>query len=424
MIILILNIIIFNVFLLHGIQGYHHEKKEESDGLQIEEEIFSEHIRILLHTTDFQSIYHPHIRLRLEGKYQIDKKDLSERIVKGILEDADLTMLENEVVRFIPADEDCRVYIESIVRNRENKYPCYRGIIELEKTEEGYIVINELPVEKYLYGVISSEMPSSYPMEALKTQAVCARTYAYRAIKDRRIKDYDADVDDSTSFQVYQNVGETEASIKAVDATRGEVLVKEGKFIDACYYSTSCGVGECGDISRNRAQKSQKDNLSKEKRFRNFIDQGREEDYEWEEAWYRWSGRISLADIHMEGMGKIKKIVVQARQKSGMISKLFIQGEEDTMVLCGEYEIRSALGNTKICITKQDGCTVTNMKLLPSAYFYMIPVGNKAYAIRGGGYGHGRGMSQNAAKHMAEEQQSYEEILGFFYENASIYKGK
>ena len=55
----------------------------------------------------------------------------------------------------------------------------YRGEIEILKEAEGYVVINELPVEEYLYSVVPSEMPASYPMEALKAQAICARTYAY-----------------------------------------------------------------------------------------------------------------------------------------------------------------------------------------------------------------------------------------------------
>jgi len=123
----------------------------------------------------------------------------------------------------------------------------------------------------------------------------------------------------------------------------------------------------------------------------------------------------------MKDIGKIKKIEVYSREKSGMIEKLFIQGEKDSKMIWGEYNIRSFLACYTTSITKQDGSTLVSGKLLPSAYFYIVPTGCGDYTIRGGGYGHGRGMSQNAAKYMAEEM-NYKEILKFFYDNATLYE--
>lgn len=411
-----------NGLILHGIHNGSYEEKNKPDEIVGYHEELPEHIRVLLHTTDFKSIYHPHIKLRMEGSYVLENENRSEKRADCFLEDTDINMSQNDVLKLRPLEEHCRIYIESIQRNVKNKIPAYRGSLELKKTESGYIVINELPVEEYLYGVVGSEMPSGYPTEALKAQAVCARTYAYKAIQEKRIKEYDADVDDSTSFQVYQNVEETKTVINVVNATKGEVLTEGGMLIEACYYSTSCGMGKQGRISSNSTQKQV--NLSKEKKFRIFIDEKTEEDYEKEEPWYRWKGNLSLEEIEIPHMGKIKKIAVLARQKNGMIDKLLIQGEKETMILRGEYEIRSTLGNTKMCIVKQDGSTATNMNLLPSAFFYIVPLGGGDYTISGGGYGHGMGMSQNAAKYMAAENKTYKEILAYFYENAGIYKRK
>ena len=77
----------------------------------------------------------------------------------------------------------------------------YRGRLELVRREDGIVVINELPLEEYLYGVVPGEMPASYPLEALKSQAICARTYAYERLQRAGLPEYGAHVDDSTAFQ-------------------------------------------------------------------------------------------------------------------------------------------------------------------------------------------------------------------------------
>ena len=84
-------------------------------------------------------------------------------------------------------------------------------------------------------------MPSGYPAEALKAQAVCARTYAVRQMGEQRLAGYGADVDDSVSFQVYNNIGRQSATDEAVDATRGVIMTYGGEPIQAYFFSTSCG---------------------------------------------------------------------------------------------------------------------------------------------------------------------------------------
>ena len=92
--------------------------------------------------------------------------------------------------------------------NTQKEDVWYRGTIECCKTKEGMLLINELPLEEYLYAVVPSEMPASYPEEALKAQAVCARTYAYRFILHAGYPQYGAHVDDTTAYQVYHNCSE------------------------------------------------------------------------------------------------------------------------------------------------------------------------------------------------------------------------
>lgn len=76
--------------------------------------------------------------------------------------------------------------------------PVYSGRLEISREDDGLVLVNELYLEDYLKHVVPSEMPVSYEKEALKAQAVCARTYAYRQIQGNSYKEYGAHVDDST----------------------------------------------------------------------------------------------------------------------------------------------------------------------------------------------------------------------------------
>ena len=121
----------------------------------------------------------------------------------------------------------------------------YRGDLELMKSPGrwGITVVNVLPVEQYLYGVVGKEMSPSWSEEALKAQAVAARTYAIAHKK--RFSQRGFDLTDDTSSQVYAGVGgESPAVIKAVNATKGEILTYQGKPIDAFFFSTAGGWTE------------------------------------------------------------------------------------------------------------------------------------------------------------------------------------
>lgn len=125
--------------------------------------------------------------------------------------------------------------------------PQYRGemIIKPSNTSSsGIRVINKVKIEDYLKQVVPSEMPQSFGLEALKSQAVAARTYALSDyLKGRYIKE-GFHVKDTTESQVYNNQKENPDATKAVETTAGEVLLHNGKPIDAKYFSTSSGFTE------------------------------------------------------------------------------------------------------------------------------------------------------------------------------------
>lgn len=115
----------------------------------------------------------------------------------------------------------------------------YRGEMELSEYKGKLTLINELPLEQYLYGVVGSEMASGWPLEALKVQAVLARTRALAQGDKYEI----ANVSDTVMEQAYYGYDREAADVrKAVDKTEGEVLKYRGKLVEALYYSNAGGM--------------------------------------------------------------------------------------------------------------------------------------------------------------------------------------
>ena len=137
-------------------------------------------------------------------------------------------------------DTGGKIRVESV--NKQYGHPEYRGIFEIDLVDKALHIINELPLEEYLYSVVPSEMPTEYQKEALKAQAVCARSYAIKQMAGKRLAALGAHVDDSVAFQVYNNLREDAASIAAVNETKGQVVFAENQVAETYFYSVSAGV--------------------------------------------------------------------------------------------------------------------------------------------------------------------------------------
>lgn len=126
------------------------------------------------------------------------------------------------------------------VKERSNR--SYRGSMEISVLNGQLALVNELPFEEYLYSVVGGEVPSSWPAEALKAQAVAARSYAeFQVGQSSKFKI--ADVVDTTLSQAYNGVAsESPSVVEAVDATRGEVIRKDGKVVEAVFSSNAGGA--------------------------------------------------------------------------------------------------------------------------------------------------------------------------------------
>jgi len=355
--------------------------------------------------------------------------------------------------------------IASLERNHGT--PSYEGKIEIYPVEGGFVLINELPLEQYLHYVVPSEMPSGYEKEALKAQAVCARTYAWQHMRSVAYPEYQAHVDDSVIFQVYNNTGLAESTTQAVQETAGEILVFGEEPITAYYFSTSCGY--TGDVEiwwgkhaedtpylsgKTVDKKGRKLEMHREDVFSDFISKKQEDGYDTDYSWYRWETEISLetlsehfnyalevrcnanpdAIVTLDGMsakgniksiGKIQGIEIIERNSGGAVEKIKIRGSKETLLIETEYNIRALLHVKDQEILRGDGSIAIGGPLLPSAYFIVEPTWKKdgslnGFLFQGGGYGHGVGMSQNAANTMAKQGNIYEEILKFFYEGVEL----
>jgi stage II sporulation protein D len=133
------------------------------------------------------------------------------------------------------------------VRKSHTRNPSYRGKIELKTVGAAVRVINELYIEDYLKQVLPSEMPKTFGVEALKAQAVAARTYALSDFLKYRYRSEGFHIKDTVESQVYNNQLENDESDQAIDATIGEVLINDKKPADAKYFSTSSGFIEAAN---------------------------------------------------------------------------------------------------------------------------------------------------------------------------------
>lgn len=433
-----------------------------------------ENIRVVIKNTDFAGPYHERVELTADTDFTIrygkqEKPETKEfKAGETVALDGDSDFFTGDRIYVEPAALTGRIRLLSLKRSQGN--PSYRGSIEIERTEEGLVIVNEVLLEEYLYSVVPSEMPASYPLEALKAQAICARTYAYRHMTRTGIAGFGAHVDDSAGYQVYNNIAENAQTTKAVKETAGRLLYFGDELCGSYYYSTSCGFGTDADIWKSSGTEDTSylmakrigkeegeytgESMTEEENFTDFISQSFPSDYEQEEAWYRWTYEVKAVDAEtilaslqkryevneklvltkqkdggfvsepVARLGKIKDIRIEKRNAGGAADELIIEGTKNCFKVISEHNIRYILNDGKSKVIRQDGSEIESASLLPSAYMAIsaskedeVVIG---YKLIGGGYGHGVGMSQNGAKAMAKNGFDAGGILTFFYQACEV----
>lgn len=304
----------------------------------------------------------------------------------------------------------------------------YRGVLEViyNKKRNTLVPVNHVSVEEYLMGVMSSEMPVKFPLNALRSQAVLARTYALR--QDGKHASYGYDVCDTQNCQVYGGVGsESEQGNAAVESTMGQVLLYKNKPIESVF-SANCGgstqsakeagwfstpylnpVSDYKDFDFDNLQPYQLKNL-----LQHPYDAYSRYDKNVSMAAFRWVRVVDEQDLRQiikkqkKDIGAIVALVPLQRGHSGYVSKLLVKGTNGEVVLDKENVIRRNL----------------SLGMLRSSYFIVQPNYEdrklKNFVFYGGGWGHGVGFCQTGAAGRAEAGQPYTDILQHYFPLATM----
>jgi len=276
----------------------------------------------------------------------------------------------------------------------------YRGQVRLITTAAGITVINELDLEDYLAGVIGKEMPRAWPLEALKAQAVAARSFAlYRRNKQKNPL---YDLVNTTKDQVYGGIdGEAERTRAAARETAGQVLAYQGQVIEALFHANSGGHTE-----------------NSEQVFSGVIPYLRGvPDFDQGAPNFQWSVEFSQAQLQerISGLGNILSMAPQDTTAHGRVKSIKIMGEKGAKIMKGrEFRQTLKLKSTLFQVAPQSDLVASQSPPVPGK-----PTG---FTIQGRGHGHGLGMSQWGALALAQKGSTYQQILQHYYQNTAIQK--
>ena len=293
---------------------------------------------------------------------------------------------------------------------------CYPGSILFRNTNGKLDAINSVDVEDYLRGVVPYEIGKldSSRIEALKAQAVAARTYAYKHFNSRESVGFDVYAD--TKDQVYKGLeSATPLTDAAVKATAGVVMTYGGEFIIAYYHST------CGGITETLATWNRADLP-----YLKSVPDRRPNGKPWcdESSYTTWERRFAdkkivklfkanaseakatFSSANGADFKKIKSIKIKDKLKSGRIMTLRVETDK------GHFDV---LTDRTRWLFKKAGT------ILPSSFFTVKKEG-KEWVLTGTGFGHGVGMCQMGVRARAQAGQSYQEILSHYYQGITLEK--
>jgi len=320
----------------------------------------------------------------------------------------------------------------------------YRGGIEvLRQTGSDMTVINVLPLEEYLYGVVPGEIEAGSPAEALKAQAVAARTYTINNLS--KYKHLNFNLCTTTYSQVYKGYSaEHPATNKAVDETKGEIVTYNGKPAEVFYFSSSGGKTE--DVKNVWGSDGYPYLVS--------VDDPYESGNSWHYNWQVSYTAQKIGEI-MAGrgynLGNILGVYITKRSEAGRATELVVKGSKGEQVYKNSgtrsflsldsqwYEITT---DSDVSVLAQDGSTaktqLNGKKVLTASGLQTINTSGSVsligandtkkkvpsvptiYTFTGKGWGHAVGMSQEGAKGMAKEGYTYKEILTHYFSGTKV----
>lgn len=290
----------------------------------------------------------------------------------------------------------------------------YRGILELHIDPQGrFELIERMAVETYLRGVLPAEMPASWPMDALKAQAVAARSEVIANLSlKHHLEGFDfCNVEHCRAY--LGSAAGVRSTDEALSTTRGEILLDGTRIIPAVFSSTCGGWTENNDTvwfgPADASLRGVPDSDSKRRpgdALKQWISEPAQAFCDGDENYFRWRRSFSEQELSKlvnlrHAVGRIQRIELGDRGVSGRLKWVKIVGSKKTETIRKELPIRQAFGG------------------LPSALF-MVEVQRgkrspKRFAFVGGGRGHGVGLCQNGAKGMAGQGIVYTKILGHYF---------
>ncbi|MDR1507417.1 MAG: SpoIID/LytB domain-containing protein [Treponema sp.] len=302
----------------------------------------------------------------------------------------------------------------------------YRGKLEFRPSRNGITVVNIIGMEEYLYGVVPSEMPSVWPEEALKAQAIAARSYGLAQLGQFSGRGFDL-YGTPRSMAYYGAGSETKAATQAVDDTRGVILKGGGEPLKAYFSANHGGYSEDSrtmwgydaymEAVPDIMLPERTEYLSPDKLdawIREAPESFSSVSRFYYSSSYRWEKWVAAGEIRRrlregvvsEDPGEIQRIVSRGRGISGRIYELEAAGSEKSVFVKGDA-IWAAMGALR-------------SSLFTIAYKF-DGGGNVEYVIfRGAGHGHGIGLDQHGAAGMASAGYSAEEILRHYYPRAEL----
>lgn len=382
-------------------------------------------MRVAITTDGFRSIEHSELRFSSNSKLYVEEKGTgrgfllkpgAETVVNASggrfqVVDGQGTVWEFGTRIYVETEAEGLIQINSFKRGVGARFfPRYRGRFELTVAGENtFLAINEVSLEDYLIQVVPSEMPIDWPMEALKAQAVAARTYAVAQAVYSRNGHLGFHVDDSTSSQVYNNEVESPRATKAIMDTAGRILVNpDGTVTSTFFYSTSPRA-KLVDLAS----------------WQDLSELG----LEGGSPWFRWKCSFTrdelvkqLAPFLSAGCGELVSLEVAERDQRGRVVGLRILGTQGQVVVSGELNVRRALQPSALQRVKD---SIGRQSMLPSAVFFLESQKDSSGRVQtlqiyGGGAGHQLGMSQWGAKGLAEAGQDFVSILRTYYADSRL----
>ena len=322
-----------------------------------------------------------------------------------------------------------------------SRWTAVRGKLEIRppaaQSSRGLELVNELPLDAYIMGVVPSEVPASFPSECLKAMAVVARTFCLAHLDRHHADGYDVCAE--VHCQVYRGLAQESIPTNlAVYSTLGEVLSYQGHPVDATFHACCGGYGvdvesiwpkgKAVAYLRGRPDSEGifQSDLGNTRELKAWLQKPAEEAFCSKAGRYRWSETMTWLELErklqqslpvllgaeFKGLKKLKKIEVEVRDVSGRVTQMLIEGDAGESYRLGGDSVRWTTSGGRIGSGGLNSC------------LFVLEVSgtgdSRKVVFQGAGWGHGVGLCQEGAAGRARAGQTYSEILSHYYRGTEI----